>query len=156
MDKAKGICFAVDATLGRLTKWLRILGFDTLYKPDVSASKFIEFGKGRILLTRTERIRDNNRSHSLIFIKSNNPFEQLKEVIQALDLVPGDTHPFSRCIRCDSLIHPADKSSVRDRVPDHIWETHDTFQTCSQCRRIYWSGSHTKRCRETIERLFDF
>ena len=156
MDSPNHIQFAADASLGKLAKWLRLLGFDTFYSQNISSDKFIEFGKNRILLTRTERIRVQNRSYKLIFIQSNDPFEQLKEVIQALGLALGDTHPFSRCIRCDSLIHPVDKDTVRDRVPDYIWETYETFQRCNQCKRIYWSGSHTKRCRETIEKLFDF
>ena len=155
MDRTNNIRFAADASLGKLAKWLRLLGFDTLYVREIPNSRFMEFGERRILLTRTERIRDQNRSYPLIFIRSNHPFEQLKEVIQALGLISADIRPFSRCIRCDFSIKTVDKESVRDRVPDYTWETCDTFQMCAQCGRIYWPGSHTERCRETIQRLFD-
>ena len=155
MDSAHKIRFAADASLGKLAKWLRLLGFDTLYVREIPDSRFMAFGKRRILLTRTERIRDQNRSYQLIFIRSNHPFEQLKEVIQALGLIFEDIRPFSKCIRCDFPIKTVKKESVRDKVPDYTWETYDAFQTCTQCGRIYWPGSHTERCNETIQRLFD-
>jgi len=156
MNRANEICFAAEVTLGKLAKWLRILGFDTLYEPDVTSIGFVDArGKSRILLTRTERIRDRNTSQKLLFIKSNNPFEQLREVISALGIVPKETQPFSRCIRCNTRIQQLDKDSVQGMVPDYIWGTHDTFQTCSMCRRIYWPGSHTKRSHDIIQGLFD-
>ena len=156
MDRANDICFAAEVTLGKLAKWLRILGFDTLYEPDVTGIGFVDDRvKSRILLTRTERIRNGNTTQKLLFIKSNNPFDQLQEVISALGIVPKETQPFSRCIRCNTRIQQVDKESVRGMVPDYIWETHSTFHTCSICRRIYWSGSHTKQNHDIIKRLFD-
>jgi hypothetical protein len=156
MDKVNDICFAAEVTLGKLAKWLRILGFDTLYEPDVTGIGFVDDRvKSRILLTRTERIRNGNTTQKLLFIKSNNPFDQLREVISAIGIVPKETQPFSRCIRCNTRIQQVEKESVQGMVPDYIWETHATFHTCSICRRIYWSGSHTKRNHDIIQRLFD-
>lgn len=89
-----------------------------------------------------------------IFITSNHPFEQLREVVSALDIEKEDIRPFSRCIKCNTSIRRVEKNAVRGKVPDYIWETQDTFLTCSHCRRIYWSGSHIQRSRDIIQRLF--
>ena len=88
MDRTDRLSFATDASLGKLAKWMRILGFDTVYVPDASASRFLKLGKERILLTRTKRVRDNNRFYELVFIWSNDPYDQLKEVIQMLRELP--------------------------------------------------------------------
>jgi uncharacterized protein with PIN domain len=127
------VCFAAEKTLGTLAKWLRILGFDTLYDQDDWNSRGVDSEKqDRILLTRTKRIREKNRSRKLIFIKSNHPFEQLKQVIQTLGIDRADVRPFSRCIRCNTPTRRVDKALLRGKLPDYIWETRDTFQICSQ------------------------
>jgi len=156
MGIAGNITFAAEKPLGKLAKWLRILGFDTVYEQDVSSGKFIHPGyQGRILLTRRSRFRDTNASRKLIFIHSNRIVEQLKEVIQSLGLAKENVQPFSRCIRCNTPIEQVEKAHLMAKVPDYIWETQNTFRICSRCRRIYWPGSHTKRTLEMIERVFD-
>jgi hypothetical protein len=148
-------CFAAEKTLGKLAKWLRILGFDTSYEPDFPNSTVWELADNRrIFLTRRQSVRDGRPSTDLIFIKSDHLFEQLKEVIQKLALEQKDTRPFSRCLQCNAAIEAVDKDSVRNAVPDYIWETHDTFRRCRPCRKIYWPGSHTKRTLDIIEGLF--
>jgi uncharacterized protein len=156
MNSKSEICFAAEPTLGKLAKWLRILGFDTSCVPGLSTKKNMDSGrKNRILLTRTERVRDGKLPQEYIFITSNNSFEQLRQVIATLGIIYTDTHPFSRCIRCNTRIQPVDKDSVRGNVPDFIWQTRDSFQICGRCRRIYWPGSHTQRSHDIIMRLFD-
>ncbi len=153
--KKSHISFSVEKTLGKLAKWLRILGFDTIDGQDFSDSRPMNTEEEcRIRLTRTTRVRDRDTSGRLIFIKSDHPFDQLTEVIQALQINTEDTEPFSICIRCNTPINPVDKDYVRNMVSDYTWETHDTFQFCNQCRRVYWPGSHTKRSQEEIKRLF--
>jgi len=154
MNRATEFRFAVENTLGKLAKWLRILGFDAFYQTDLSAEKLMDMGTGRIVLTRTARIRGTNASRKLIFITSDNPFEQVREVLETLGIEPKDVLPFSRCVRCNTMIRKVDKDSIRKRVPDYVWETHDAFRSCSQCGRIYWPGSHTQRSRDIIKRLF--
>jgi uncharacterized protein with PIN domain len=150
----KEYCFTAERTLGKLAKWLRILGFDTFYGPAVSEKQLINADNRRILLTRTQRIRDANLSDECIFIASNDPFEQLREVIQALGITRKDIRPFSRCIRCNASIRRIQKDAVRKMVPDYVWETHDSFRVCVLCQRIYWPGSHTRRSLDIVERLF--
>jgi hypothetical protein len=149
------LSFAADRTLGKLSNWLRILGFDTLYGSDVSSSWLIEnLQKGRILLTRTQRIRKLFANHRLVFIESNSPIEQLKQVIEECNITAADIRPFSRCIPCNLPLVRIEKDTICGRVPDYIWGTHDLFHTCRRCERVYWSGSHTYRSMQQIRELF--
>jgi len=149
-------CFAAEKTLGKLAKWLRLLGFDTLYEPEIKAERFIEtLENDRIVLTRTQRTKKQLASRKLIFIESDHLEKQLNQVVRELDLKVADTRPFSRCLQCNVLIVEAEKDSVWGRVPDYIFETHDHFQQCPKCDRIYWPGSHTQRSLEKIQALFD-
>ena len=150
-------CFAADRTLGKLTKWLRILGFDTNIEIDVPADRFYShLEKDQIVLTRTEAIKKQLRAtHRLVFITSNHLDLQLKQVITEIGICLSDTRPFSRCIRCNVPIVDAAPVDVCSLIPDYICETHNEFRKCLQCNRIFWPGSHTRRSLERIEHLFD-
>lgn len=154
MDSENEFRFTAEMTLGKLAKWLRILGFDTVYAANVTGETLIYTARGRILLTRTKRIRNMTIEMERIFITSNHPFEQLREVVLTLGIEKEDIRPFSRCIQCNALIQLIEKNAVRGKVPDYIYETQDTFHTCIHCRRIYWSGSHIQRSHDIIKRLF--
>ncbi len=150
------LCFAADRTLGKLAKWLRILGFDTIFESDASGKSFFAYlNEDRIVLTRTGRIKTQFTAHRLAFITSNCLNEQLKQVIVETGIRSADIRPFSRCIHCNVPIVEVDKNDVSGLVPDYIFETHNEFNTCRQCNRIFWPGSHTKRTMERIEHLFD-
>ena len=147
--------FIVDRSLGSLAKWLRILGFDTVYEADVSLEEFYhQIDEGRVLITRTRRIQKAlfNRRH--IFIEFNSLQEQLKQVVGQLDIKPTDIRPFSRCIHCNLLTDQIAREDVFGLVPDYIWETHQKFNNCRRCNRIYWSGSHNERSMDRIEQIF--
>jgi uncharacterized protein with PIN domain len=144
-------CFAAEKTLGRLTKWLRLLGFDTRYEPEFAGKKFIEtLEKDRVLLTRTRRIQNQFASRRLIFIESDHLMPQLNQIFRELGLKASQTRPFSRCLQCNTSIVIVEKASVLGRVPDYIFEIHDRFQKCPECDRIYWPGSHTRRSLQKI------
>ena len=148
-------CFAAEKTLGKLAKWLRLLGFDTLYESEVVADEFYEnLENDRILLTRTRHIRRKSTIGKLIFVRSDHWAEQLKQIIMELGLSAAQTRPFSRCLHCNIPIVTAEKEALWGRVPDYIFETHDHFLTCPKCDKVYWSGSHTQRGLERIQQFF--
>ena len=150
------LSFAVDKSLGTLAKWLRILGYDTICEPEGSGRKFYaRLEDYRILITRSKKIQKMWGFHNHVFITSNLLVEQLKQVVDQIGIDRGDTRPFSICIHCNLPIGKVDKSDVYGLVPDYIWETHDVFNRCRQCKRIYWSGSHAERSMERIEKLFN-
>jgi uncharacterized protein with PIN domain len=147
--------FAVDKSLGTLAKWLRILGYDTIYEPEVSSKEFYSrLGRHRILITRSKKIQKTWALHHHVFITSNLLVEQLKQVVGQIGIDRDDIQPFSICIHCNLPIGEVDKRDVYGLVPDYIWETHDAFKRCRQCKRIYWSGSHAERSMERINQLF--
>jgi uncharacterized protein with PIN domain len=148
--------FAADKTLGKLTKWLRLLGFDTRYASDLSSRKIMDtLENDRILLTRMRRVQGRFASRRLIFIDSDHLALQLKQIFRDLDLDVAQTRPFSRCLQCNALIVPVEKASVWGRIPDYIYEIHDRFQQCPECDRIFWPGSHTRRSLEKIRKMLD-
>jgi len=148
--------FAADRTLGKLAKWLRILGFDTLFESDIANQGFYDnLAQERILLTRTAKIRERFAAKRLVFIKDDNPAEQLKQVVDDLAITRRDIHLFSVCLQCNSPIIAVSKQDVYGQVPDYTWQTHDEFSKCRQCERIYWAGSHVERSRQVIEHLFE-
>lgn len=149
----RNICFFAEKTLGKLSKWLRILGFDTLYGQDLWISRNMDaIEPGRILLTRTKATSD--KAEGILYIRSNDPFEQLKEVIHHTGISRSDIKPFSRCIRCNSRIEKVNKLLLRGKVPDYVWDTQHNFFICKKCVKIYWPGSHIERSLERIDRLF--
>ncbi|UCD79391.1 MAG: Mut7-C RNAse domain-containing protein [Desulfobacterales bacterium] len=148
--------FATDRTLGKLAKWLRLMGFDTICETDVSSNWFYEhLDETRVLLTRTGKIRQRFAARRLIFIEANDLFEQLAQVVDDLAITFNEIRPFSRCIECNTPIVNIGKETVYGLVPDYVWETHDNFSLCRQCERIFWRGSHTERSMDRIKRLFD-
>ena len=138
--------FAADAALGRLAKWLRLAGFDTIYDPGLSLDTAkIHIASGRTLLTRTYSIYRAFNEGSAIHIRSDHYLEQIKEVIRAAGLEAGHLKPFSRCTRCNVPTVTVPKADVAGKVPDYVWQNTDTFRICNGCRHIYWRGSHTKK-----------
>jgi uncharacterized protein with PIN domain len=98
--------FAAERTLGKLGKWLRLLGFDTIIETECPREAFFEHGSGRILLTRTRRVMIAQAALKPVLIRSNDPFEQLGEVVRAAALTPEGLRPFTRCLRCNESIVP--------------------------------------------------
>ena len=149
------MCLAVDRSLGKLAKWLRILGFDTLYESDVSGRRFYEqLRPERILLTRIEKNLATFTGRRVILITSDQPMSQLQQVVNETGMTENDVRLFSRCLRCNAPTEPIAKEDVYGMVPDYTWEIHEKFQFCRHCEQIYWKGSHWRRSRDILAKLF--
>jgi uncharacterized protein with PIN domain len=147
--------FAVEKTLGKLTKWLRLIGFDVIYEGDIGAADNAAYASAnRILLTRSRRVRPGPESRRHVVVQSDDPFVQLQEVVRALDIRFEDIRPFTRCILCNTPIEDVDKHTVRHLVPDYVWQNQTRFRRCRRCRKVYWPGSHIDRSMQRIKRLF--
>jgi uncharacterized protein with PIN domain len=139
--------FAVDTSLGKLVRHLRMIGFDARY-PDPCGQPFRRVATpdpGRIIVTRTQTIRDRFRQRRVIFICHNDPLRQLAQVIEEVGIQADDMHPFTRCLECNRQTVPISRDTVRGRVPPYVWQSHSQFATCNGCHRIYWAGSHLNR-----------
>ena len=148
--------FIVDRSLGSLAKWLRILGFDTVCEADVSTGEFYhQLEEGRILITRTKKMQKAYSGRNHVFIEFNSLQEQLKQTVEHLGIKRDDLRPFSRCIHCNLRTVQIAREKVFGLVPDYIWETQNKFNSCRQCNRIYWAGSHAERSLDRIEQIFE-
>jgi uncharacterized protein with PIN domain len=137
--------------LGKLARWLRLLGFDTLYSSDISDRRLIRAAKeqDRLILTRDTRLVKIKGVKDYLLIKSNDSFEQLLEVIHTLKL--KEFHLLSRCVTCNGQLSKLfDKTEIKDSVPDFVYLNFHTFLRCRDCGKIYWEGTHPKMFREKL------
>jgi uncharacterized protein with PIN domain len=148
-------CFLAEATLGKLAKWLRLLGFDTIYHAGRHLEDAVDgCGKQRIVLTRTARVARKFSDRPVIFIGDDDPEDQLRFVAVRLGLTGRELAPFSRCLQCNRKTVPVSKDAARGKVPDYVWQTAPRFTACEGCRKIYWPGTHTHRAMARIRALF--
>ena len=147
-----GMKLLADAMLGKLCKWLRLLGHDTTYDPGWDDNEIVRRARaeGRVVLTR-DRDLSQRRGIRALLLTGDLLAEQLAQVIRELHLPPGD--PGSRCSVCNGLLEPAAGPYVRERVPAYVYETQDVFRHCPRCDRIYWQGGHWARMQPVIERI---
>ncbi|MEW6416977.1 MAG: Mut7-C RNAse domain-containing protein [Nitrospirota bacterium] len=146
--------FIADVMLGRLARWMRFLGFDTLYYPDISDSRLIRVAReqDRFILTRDTRLIKIKGVEDYLLIKANDPFEQLIEVTETLKL--KQFNPLSRCVKCNGLLtRILNKSKIKDSVPEYVFLNFNAFLICSDCGKIYWEGTHPKKFREKLSEV---
>ena len=143
--------FAVDDMLGKLAKWLRLLGYDTVYHRSISDAKLLAIAASgeRVLLTRDTDLLKRSSVGPHVFIQFDAPKDQLRQVVEELGL---DTEHFlfSRCLICNNRVVPADKEDVSGKVPAYTFSTQEAFSQCPQCGRIYWAGTHHQKAREWL------
>jgi len=146
--------FIVTKELGRLAKWLRILGFDTIYFMEENRSSLIicALREDRIILTRNKRFPSSKGIKSL-YIKSDLLREQISQVIEGLKLSLNADSMFCRCIICNEILNEIPKDKIKDRVPEYVFKTQEDFFTCSNCQRIYWQGTHWGNVKEIVRKL---
>jgi uncharacterized protein with PIN domain/sulfur carrier protein ThiS len=146
--------FICDVHLGKLAKYMRITGLDTLYKNVFPKHQLIQLSieENRIILTQNKTILKNTLITRGYWVRPADSMLQLKEIIGYFDL-KGCLAPLSRCLRCNSTVWPVEKESVRARVPEAVFRMHDRFTKCDHCDRIYWMGSHYASMMEWIRRL---
>ena len=149
--------FICDDMLGTLAKWLRILGYDTLYgaKNDDELLK-ISKQENRILLTRDKNLyeRTKNKSSSL-YIKSMSLQEQLVLIYHKTDIKISKDKILSRCLICNTPLENKRKSEIRKDVPPYPLQHHEKFWKCPKCKRVYWKGSHWTNMSNQIQRILN-
>ena len=140
--------------LGRLARWMRFLGFDTIYFRDIKDSKLIRVAReeNRYILTRDTRLIQVKGLDRYLLIRANDPYEQLLEVIKSLHLKQFNL--LSRCVECNGMLTKiTDKQEVKDSVPEFVYLNSAVFMKCTECGKIYWEGSHPRQFREKIDSI---
>ncbi len=146
--------FVLDTHLGKLAAYLRMLGFDTLYRNDAADEALARVSRDerRILLTRDRGLLKRSLVTHGYFVRATAPWDQVVEVLRRFDLF-GSLAPFQRCLGCNGLLAPVPKDQVADRLPPKTRQCYDDFRLCEGCGRIYWPGSHHQRMQRLIEDL---
>jgi uncharacterized protein with PIN domain len=147
--------FVADRMLGKLARWLRVLGYDTLYLTG-AGDEAIRRGldEGRILLTRNRRAHPWLKRGRVVVIKADDPREQLRELVRQLRLSLAEEALLNRCLGCNQPLVTVSKEDVRGDVPEYVWQTHGEFRRCGGCRRVFWSGSHAENMRRRLKADF--
>ncbi|WP_417349292.1 Mut7-C RNAse domain-containing protein [Ferrimonas sp.] len=146
--------FILDVNLGRLARLLRLSGLDCLYRRDLDDGEIVHLAgeQGRGILTRDKGILHRSAVIHGYWVRSTDPERQLIEVIHHFGL-ERRLRFFSRCIRCNGLLHTISRDDVRDRVPTGAWREHRHFFVCDGCGQVYWRGSHYRSMTQTLTRL---
>jgi uncharacterized protein with PIN domain len=143
--------FVADCMLGKLAKWLRVLGYDTHYQHYYRSGDIDQLvRKGRLLLSRHKRITDDYVNAVLIL--SNGVGGQLAELKEMDYLKSDQSKMFSRCLVCNVLLTQAQEDAARENVPEYVfYENMTGIRFCPSCERYYWPGSHRTRMVRQIK-----
>ena len=146
--------FVVDIMLGRLARWLRAMGYDTLYPRQAEDRHLLQLAcaEERILVTRDRMLARLAEPRSCL-IHADLVDDQVLEAVARLALSPAGGDWLSRCLECNARLEPGPRESLRGLVPEHVLATHTVFRRCPGCARVYWAGSHADRMIERITRL---
>jgi hypothetical protein len=148
--------FIADVMLGKLVTWLRLLGCDVEYFPQITDDDLVEKASrsGRVILTRdTELIRRRKVRDNHFFVRGDGYRDQLRQVAERFSIEPSG-RTLTRCLRCNETLGAIDRSAVRDRVPPYVFETQPNFWTCNRCGRVYWRGTHHDKSLAEIRKIF--
>lgn len=140
--------------LGRLARWLRILGYDTLYYRRIDDLLLVRTARSqrRWLLTRDAILLRERRPEKAFFIREDRVDQQLQQMIAQFGTPPQEAW-LCRCLECNEMLAPLSRQDAQPLVPAYVHETQDRFARCPACRRIYWQGTHYERIRSRLQRL---
>jgi uncharacterized protein with PIN domain len=143
--------FILDVHLGRLAKYLRAMGFDTLYRNNYSDNEIVEISnkEKRIILTRDKGLLMRNAVQRGYWVRNTGVKDQAFEIIRKFDFF-SLISPFKRCMECNGLIEPVCKESIIDLIQPRTRQYYDEFFRCTGCLKVYWKGSHYGRMNQFI------
>ncbi len=150
-DKAR---FILDTHLGRLASYLRMMGFDTLYRNDYADDELAQVSNAqeRILLTRDIGLLKRSLVIHGRFVRQTDPRRQIVEVVRRYNLAQLII-PFKRCLKCNGVLDPVDKSTILHRIQHRTAEFYDEFHLCPSCGQIYWKGPHYEQMQELMAQV---
>jgi uncharacterized protein len=147
-------CFVLDVHLGKLARYLRMMGFDCLYSNHYTDDELviISLHEKRAILTRDKRLLMRKEVVRGYWLRNQGIVGQVKEVIRRFDL--GNLiHSFSRCPLCNGILQQVDENKAHSAFPDHQFYPGTVFNQCPQCDHFYWKGSHCSRFEMSIRRI---
>ena len=152
------ITFIVDSNAGKLARWLRMMGYDTLFFSDIEDGHLVDMAmkEGRVVVTRDTQIAKRrvaaNGSLKVILSRDDDPKQQLLQVLKELNLDCRQLQ-FTRCLECNQRLVSRSKEEVKDLVPPCVFRTQTQYMQCPSCSRIYWQGTHWQRMKRALEEI---
>ncbi|KPK57621.1 MAG: twitching motility protein PilT [Gammaproteobacteria bacterium SG8_31] len=145
--------FVVDVHLGTLARYLRLLGFDTVWRNDLADPEIIQcaLAESRIILTRDLGILKDGRVTHGYWLRTTDAMGQVDEVMQAFDL-GTQLAPYTRCMECNGILATLPRRQAATRVPLQVFLVYRDFKRCNDCGRVFWPGSHQRRLEAVIAR----
>lgn len=145
--------FVADVHLGQLARYLRLLGFDTIWRNDLDDAAIVALAaeEPRIVLTRDRGILKHGRVTRGYWLRATDPLLQLEEVVRALDL-GGRLEPYTRCLECNGALTEIGPEEAAGTVPARVLDAHDDYKRCERCGRVFWHGSHGPRLDAIVSR----
>lgn len=148
--------FILDTHLGRLASYLRMMGFDTLYRNDYPDDELAEVSNAdqRILLTRDVGLLKRSLVVHGYYVRNTNRRKRLHEIAQRYDLI-DQVEPFKFCLNCNGHLHQVDKDDIRDQLPEKTATFYDVFHQCDSCEQVFWKGSHYARMEKLLDEVMN-
>ena len=150
--------FIVDHNVGKLAKWLRLMGYDSLFFDGSDDSHMVAraLAEGRVILTRDTEIMKRRVITSgrikAVLINSDDPERQMQQLMDTLDL-NRQFRPFTLCLECNQPLLERSREEVKDLVPPYVYKTQRQYMECPACHRIYWRGTHWEAMSRMLETL---
>jgi hypothetical protein len=143
------LSFLCDRNLGKLARWLRLMGFDTIsLRTDDEEAMRRAAEQGRVVLTR----KTSAKGAGLVFIGHDRLADQVRRLAGLYDLAQG-AEPFTRCCLCNEVLTDMEREDARGKVPEYVYATRESFSLCPGCGRIYWRGTHHDRASARMQAL---
>jgi uncharacterized protein with PIN domain len=145
--------FLCDDNLGKLAKYLRLLGYDTFYLSTISDGQLLAamLKENRLVLTRDHRLATRIDESKFVLITDDIPEKQLRQIVDKLKLKPNPESIFSRCLICNDICIEIAKDDIKNEVFPYILKSKERFRKCPSCGRIFWQGSHYKNMLEKLQ-----
>jgi uncharacterized protein len=146
--------YIADINLGDIVKYMRVLGLDLYYDPLLSTHEIIEISKRekRVILTKSRKLLKFKDVTHGIFIRPGTTTEQIRQIIDYLD-IKDNIKPFSRCLRCNTLLKKVPKEKILDKIPPKTKEICDEYVQCPSCNKIYWKGTHFINMKRMVRQI---
>ena len=144
--------FIVTKELGKLAKWLRILGYDSEYfrEPDAAGIIISALREQRIILTRSPAMT-KYKGVRVVIVRHDLVEDQLDQVKNELGLSVEEDALFRRCVDCNAALEDCGREEVRDKVPEYVYKTQEVFKRCPQCGKVFWKGTHWDMVKGWLE-----
>jgi uncharacterized protein len=147
--------YITDASLAKLAKWLRLLGFDTIVFPREAGREMLNlaYAEKRIVLTRRRDMLERQFPGELYFVAGTDIGSQLTEVITKFSLKIEKQKMFRICLQCNEILSAVTKEEVSNLVPAYVYANCSIYNKCPHCLRIYWAGTHLRNSLQFLENL---